>query len=399
MGKFHGQGPVAKQASRLSSASPHGVKGLYVKKNVFYFRGQQVNGFRPKAVCLHTSNLTEAIMEAERLRIEHEVAISQMSAGGHTRSSGHARMSEMIAIYLKEKSKAGDFRPATYSSNSIMLEQSCKAMGDPLIGKVGQKEIQEYTAWLHDAEANPGRHGKGLSEATVHTYLNRLRCFFSWAVQTKRMRSSPMEKVKIGRVRVTKIHDFCTLEEREALLSCTTHQDVMTILHLGFFAGLRFMEMQALRWCDVQDEMATKEKGDRMHLLIRAHGWFVPKGKAARVVPAPARLREYLRGVRPGKIGRESTAYVIAPDHAWTKNAANGYRYNPKKTFQKLVKLSGIARSMSYHTLRHSYITHHLNAGTSMSLICQWTGDDEQTIRDHYAGYSPDPTRVEAINL
>jgi len=389
-------------ATSKKQSAPFGVKGVYRKKNTFYYRGQQVNGYRPRAVCLHTNDLTQAILQAEKLRIEHEVAISQMGGDGggvgKSRNLGHCRMSEMIAIYLREKNRAGDFRPATLAGTTQMLEQSCRVMGDPYLGHLGKKELQEYSLWLRDVKENPGMRGVGLSEATIHTYLNRLRCFFSWAVQTNRMAISPMQQMKIGRVRVTKIHDFCEMDEREILLKGKCHSDVRTILFLGFFAGLRYMEMLALRWCDVKDEAGKDAvEGDRMSLLIRAHDWFVPKGKSARVVPAPARLRDYLRGLKPGKIAWDSVEYVIAPEKEWRPAAANGYRFNPKKSFKSLVKSCGIKRSVSYHTLRHSYITHHLNAGTSMSLLCLWTGDDEETLRSHYAGYSPDPVRVEAI--
>lgn len=372
--------------------SSFGVDGLYLKKNVFYFRGKQVGGFRPKAVCLRTCDLTTAIIEAERLRMDYEVALS----GSSEKSSGHAKMSEMIALYLLEKNNAGDFRPATHRCNTQMLEQSCKVMGDPYMGRINSTHMNEYSMWLRSKSDNPGKNGDGLSEATVHTYLNRLRCFFSWAVQTKRLVRSPMANVKIGRVRITKIHDFCTMDERNVLLSMNNvTQEVMTILHLGFFGGMRFMEMQALRWCDVQDEGTAD--GGRMHLLVRAHSWFVPKGKAARVIPAPEKLREYLRGIKPGKAAINGDDYVLAAEREWRIDAANGYRFNPKKSFQGIVKQSTIKKKVTYHTLRHSYITHHLNAGTSMSLISQWTGDDEATLRSHYAGYCPDVSRVEAI--
>ena len=340
---------------------------------------------------------------ANQLAEEQAIAMSRMDLAaremgislGKKQSGGGLKMSQLIDIYLKEKNASGDFRPATHQCNSLMLHQACKALDDPYCGDLTRRKIEAYSNALKDPKRNPGRNGNGLSEETVHTYLNRLRCFFSWAVSTGKMMSSPMQDVSIKRARVTKIHDFCTLQQRDALLRTKATTDISTILHLGFFAGLRFMEMLALRWCDVQDDLQAG--GDRINLLIRAHDWFIPKGKAARVVPAPMPLRNYLRSIKTGKIHADSKDYVLAPDHEWREDAANGYRYNPKKSFENCVKRSGIGKHVTYHTLRHSYITHHMNAGTSMPLISQWTGDDEQTIRSHYAGYCPDVSTVESI--
>jgi len=121
-----------------------------------------------------------------------------------------------------------------------------------------------------------------------------------------------------------------------------------------YYAGLRLDEVRNICWDDIDFER------DTMHIKNS-------KGKKDRIVFLHPRLKEGLL-----KFGNESTGPVFV--------SQRGGRLN-KRTVQKIVKTAaekaGIRKSVTPHTLRHSFATHLLEAGADIRYIQALLGHND----------------------
>ena len=152
---------------------------------------------------------------------------------------------------------------------------------------------------------------------------------------------------------------YLTVDEVNALLQ-QPHQDTIlgrrdrAMLELLYATGLRVSELVGLRMQDFSLELG----------YVRCIG----KGSKERVVPmgksALAAIESYLRLGRPALLkGRES-------QHLFVNRSGKGIS---RVAFWKLIvkygRSAGIAKSISPHTLRHSFGTHLLENGADLRSV------------------------------
>lgn len=197
-------------------------------------------------------------------------------------------------------------------------------------------QLKDYLFYLIDI-----RH---MSRSSINQLLSALKFLWEevlgrvWAdLQIKRPRTSKELPLVFSKDEVGK------------LLSMPRNLKHRTCLSLGYSAGLRISELSHL----------TAEDIDRSRMQVRIyHG----KGPKTRYVPLAKnilglldeyqcfyRTKQYLfEGQKPGSPLSTRTIGVI---------------------FKKALKQSGIQKKASFHTLRHSFATHLLEAGVNLKVI------------------------------
>ena len=125
------------------------------------------------------------------------------------------------------------------------------------------------------------------------------------------------------------------------------HQALLMTL---YGAGLRISEAYALRPADI----------DSKRMLIHIRSGKGDKERMAKLSPQLlAVLRDYWRQERP-----QHWLFPQASDPSRPMDGGGGCRI-----VQRFARLAGITRAVSPHTLRHSYATHLLDAGTDLRTI------------------------------
>lgn len=141
------------------------------------------------------------------------------------------------------------------------------------------------------------------------------------------------------------------LSQREAtkLLHFVENMKHLTMLLLGYSAGLRVSEIANLAVTDIDS--------DRMIIHIRQG-----KGRKDRIVPLSPMLliiaREHWRIERPRKLlfpGQDPKRPISTSTIA--------------KVVKRAAKAAGIKKAVTTHTLRHTFATHHLEAGTDLRTL------------------------------
>jgi site-specific recombinase XerD len=157
-------------------------------------------------------------------------------------------------------------------------------------------------------------------------------------------------------------------EEVKRLLTLATSLKARTMLTLAYGCGLRAGEVVRLRAGDIDSEQ----------MIIRI---VQSKGRKDRHVMLPAEVLDLLRQwwkVRPS--GHDGG---LAPEQRWLFPGRNDRAGLPVTTrqfgrlFKDAAKAAGLRKTLSLHTLRHSFATHLLERGTDIRLIQALLGHDK----------------------
>lgn len=166
------------------------------------------------------------------------------------------------------------------------------------------------------------------------------------------------------------VPEVLSTEEVEALLNQPRIVDALgcrdkAILELLYATGMRVSELCSLRINDLSDT------------FVKVRG----KGKKERVIPVGKKAIEavdqYLLHFR-GLVKEESAPLFISPrgkpiDRVTVWNRVKAY-----------AKSAGIVKSISPHTLRHSFATHLLENGADLRLIQEMLGHEDIGTTDRY---------------
>jgi integrase/recombinase XerD len=202
------------------------------------------------------------------------------------------------------------------------------------------------------------RHSLAGAPATVAARLAALSSFYRYALSAELIAANPVELVK--RPRLDPDHSGTSglsKDQAKALLE-TARADgprSYALVSLLLFSGIRLSE--ALN-------AGTTDYGhDAGHRTLRIRRKGGKDGKVAVPAPAVEALDAYL-----GTTGRE---LVAGPAGAGLPifTTATGKRWDPSEAFrtvQRLAKAAGIEGRISPHSLRHTFATIALDAGTTL---------------------------------
>jgi integrase/recombinase XerD len=155
-------------------------------------------------------------------------------------------------------------------------------------------------------------------------------------------------------------------EEVKRALTMATSLKARAMLTLAYGCGLRASEVVRLRAGDIDSEQ----------MIIRI---VQSKGRKDRHVMLPAEVLDLLRQwwkARPTK--RDSG---IAPEQRWLFPGRTDHQPVTTRQFSRLfkeaAKAAGLRKTLSLHSLRHSFATHLLERGTDIRLIQALLGHDK----------------------
>jgi integrase/recombinase XerD len=203
----------------------------------------------------------------------------------------------------------------------------------------------------------------GLAPASIRRNVSAIHTYYRFLLGDGHVVRDPTERLETPR-RWRVLPGVLTVAEVTRLLAAPTLDEPLVfrdrgMLELAYGAGLRVSEWITI---GVQDLIL----GER---LVRVFG----KGSKERLVPiggqAIGAIAIYLRELRP-RLDRG------AGEGRLLLNARGGplSRMGAWKVVRKYVKLAGITKHGSPHTLRHSFATHLLEGGADLRAVQEMLG-------------------------
>lgn len=222
------------------------------------------------------------------------------------------------------------------------------------IQKVNKKAIRSYLAFLAE---------KRLSKKTIHRRLSCLRSFFAYLVKHKKLGVNPLNELatpKLGKKIPTSLH-YQQIEQLLAQPNIKTYLGYRDrcIMELFYSSGLRLSELTGLNRQDLNIQ----------GLLIKVRG----KGKKERVVPITQTAAHWLNTyVNHSLRDRDSSSHRREEDHQAVFLNKWGKRLSSRsidRHFAQYLKASGLAATITPHTIRHTIATHWLEKGMDLKTI------------------------------
>jgi integrase/recombinase XerD len=230
----------------------------------------------------------------------------------------------------------------------------CLTKGATSPASASAKILREFVYHLKDL---------GLSPSSIRRNVSSVRSYFRFMLEEGELVRDPSERLEAPK-RWRTLPEVLTVEETEKLLAAPSLDEPLVfrdraMLELAYGAGLRVSEWISLSMRDVlMDEH-----------LVRVFG----KGSKERLVPigrkAIGAVAIYLRELRPklekgqgkGILFLNSRGEPLSRMGAW-------------KILRKYVDAAGITKTVSPHTLRHSFATHLLEGGADLRAVQEMLG-------------------------
>ena len=226
--------------------------------------------------------------------------------------------------------------------------------------------IQLQSLKIEHIDAFQGEFFKDLSGSTRHTYRNYLRRFLSYLYHERRIVTTDLAPMVIGRreyaqAKPPKFLRPAEVQQLFASLSLSSASDIRTyaIVHLAYTMGLRPKEISLVRFNDISFRQRL------LRLTVR-------KGDNPLELPVPEHtlkaVAAYIIGARP-KTKHRRLFLTMPPPHRPLSPNAVGCQI----TFA--MKRAGLATSAYW--LRHTYAQNLLEAGASIFEIKEMLGHDK----------------------
>jgi integrase len=230
--------------------------------------------------------------------------------------------------------------------------------------------IQDYMLWAT---------AKGTSDILINKTLQNMRVAMRYLYDRDEITQYPFQKIKDIPVASCEKGVFNKQEIVNLLTSDVIENTAKSGIMLGMLCGMRLGEIQGLKWEDIEGDIINIRNNWQ-----RGEGIKEPKCGSARQVFLPPELKAMLAFLE------KKTAFVFPGIRKCNnaKPASGGYFRN---IFAKALESIGIdetqreARHITFHSLRHSFITNGRVAGISDIEICALAGHKSAAMMERYS--------------
>lgn len=205
----------------------------------------------------------------------------------------------------------------------------------------------------------------GLAPTSIHRNISALKGLFRFLLDEGEIDSDPTSLLEAPKI-TRKIPHVLSPENIEVILNQPDISDVLglrdrTMLEFAYATGARVSEILKVKIIDINFEQSfvriTFGKGNKERL--------VPFGSIAKKY-----LNLYLQECRP-KIQKKRFSLEIL---FLSRNGKPLTRMAYWNILNRYVKLTGINKQVSPHTLRHSFATHLLDGGADLRAVQEMLG-------------------------
>lgn len=263
---------------------------------------------------------------------------------------GEGNQTEVFLNYLRVVKNASEHTLRNYKLDIELFLAHAKT---PLEA-CSKHTIRSFLAHLN---------AQGAAKRTVLRRLSSLRSFFNYLVREKVVKQSPLEQID-GPKLDKKIPAPLTYEMVEHLFAQPDHATLLgfrdrAIMELFYSSGLRVSELVGLNRDDL----------DATHRRLKVRG----KGKKERIVPitktATKWITDYLNHPERHLDGKLHQAQADTAAIFLNRQGRRLTVRSVDRRFKEYLLKSGLAATVTPHTVRHTIATHWLESGMDLKTI------------------------------
>lgn len=263
---------------------------------------------------------------------------------------------------------AMDKSPNTLRSYNFAVRNMIRILGDVDIKKLNMRSIETFKS-------------KRLTEVaarSVNMDFRSLKAIFTRIVNMEELKKNPFAKSKQLHVPENKPL-YISQENIALILQSIDDQYFRTIILFAYLTGCRLAEILHVEWSDIDLSNGV--------LMIRNKKDFTVKSKKERGIPLHTLLIDGLTNFT-----RRSETLLFSDLNG------KGFRsqYISKK-FKKVIRKLNIDDAVHFHTLRHTYATHLIQAGVNIYDVSKFLGHSSVVVTEVYAHANPEK-RHDLIN-
>lgn len=216
-------------------------------------------------------------------------------------------------------------------------------------------------------------------------YYRTLKAAFSKAVVWNYLSENPLKKLKAPKT-PRSYPAFISESQLNTIIAKTTEYFLKDIFCFAFYTGMRLGEILSMKWSwiNLKDE----------YIQVMCTADFKTKSRRERIIP----MNMKVKGILEKRIPK---IYILHKNN-YVFYRIRGIRllenYVSKK-FKAYVRLAGIEdEKIHFHSLRHSFASHLVQKGASISAIKELLGHEELKTTQIYSHLRPENLR-DAVNL
>lgn len=230
-------------------------------------------------------------------------------------------------------------------------------LGDKPLDKINDSDIELYKKI---------RQEKGAKLGTINRELAVLSHLLNKALEWKWLHNKPVmiKRFKEDRGRLV----YLTVEQTARLIEVAKQDQnphIYLFIVIGLETSMRMMEILSIRL---------------EHIDLARQFIYIPQAKAgSREQPITPHLTEVLQQILQNKTSGQIWLFP-------SKNSDPGYTINIKKPFRRVVEAAGLdPKEVVRHTLRHTAITHLVQAGVDLPTVKRISGHKTLQMVERYS--------------
>lgn len=260
----------------------------------------------------------------------------------------------------------------------------------PKLSKITLREltaglVRDWMAWAVD---------NGQSSRTINSVLSTMRVAVHYAVDREELDRDPFRNVKEA-TDTPKEKGVLTFVERTMLINAESTDPLSRLaVLLGLLCGMRRGEVRGLKWGDIDNGLINLT-----HNFVNMDGLKKPKRGKTRTVPYPAIVEKAFEEARKIAARPSSESYVFESiDRPGTPMSETFFRNALRRELDGIGISTGRKatnirpsvlgeqekRNLTFHSLRHSFITLGRSDGISDLEIQAIAGHSTRRMMDHY---------------
>lgn len=245
--------------------------------------------------------------------------------------------------------------------------------GTTPLSKISGFDIERYKKFRLEQPAQRGKtkdgtavYGGPTKPGTINRELAALSHLFNKAIEWEWIdrRPAKIRRYKEGSGRII----YLTIDQMEALIESAKQDQnaqIYPFIVIGLETSMRLMEILTIR---------------REHVDLKQLTIYIPKAKGgAREQPITQHLAKFLEGYMEGL--QKGTPWLFP-----SPGAKEGHTMEIRKPFRRVVEAAGMnPDEVVRHTLRHTAITHLVQAGVDLPTVKRISGHKTLLMVERYA--------------